>query len=87
MLPDILRLALGLTLALLHRPIADFMLHQERVLAGMFRQRGVPVPQPPTTDTLRNVYFGLGIFLALVAIIRLWSLLHPEGILASLLPR
>jgi hypothetical protein len=70
-------LTLGLTLALLHRPVADFMLHQERALAGMFRQRGLLVPAPPTTETLRTVYFSLGIVLALVALIRIWLSIHP----------
>ena len=80
-----MRLALGLALALLHRPIADFMLQQEYMIAGVFRQRGVSVPAPPTTETLRNVYFGLGIFLAVVAMGRIWVSLHPDTTL-SILP-
>jgi hypothetical protein len=67
-------------LALLHRPIADFVLAQEYSLAGLFRQRGIYVPAPPTTETVRNVYFLLGIALALVAIARIWLALHPGGI-------
>jgi hypothetical protein len=78
MLPDMLRLFLGIALALLHRPIADFILSQEYALAGLFRQRGIPVPAPPSTETLRNLYFALGIALALVSLGRIWLSLHPH---------
>jgi hypothetical protein len=77
MLSDFLRLALGVTLALLHRPIADFILSQEYALAGLFRQRGIQVPAPPTTETIRNLYFLLGIALALISLGRIWFGLHP----------
>lgn len=87
MIADFVRLALGLVLALFHRPVADFILAQEYALAGIFRQRGVPVPAPPTTETVRNIYFCLGIFLAVVAMVRIWSFLHPQTLLATLLLR
>jgi hypothetical protein len=67
-------------LALLHRPIADFILTQEYALAGLFRQRGIRVPAPPTTETFRNLYFLLGIALALVSMVRIWFWLHPEAL-------
>jgi hypothetical protein len=84
---DVLRLALGLGLACFHRPVADFILSQEHALAGLFRVRGIPVPAPPTTETLRTLYFSLGIFLALVAMARIWWSLHPDNQLAALLLR
>ncbi|MGE0405628.1 MAG: hypothetical protein AB7O65_04945 [Candidatus Korobacteraceae bacterium] len=83
MLFDILRLAVGVVLAMLHRPIADFVLSQEYALAGLFRQRGIPVPAPPTTEVFRDVYFTLGILLALVSMARIWYTLNPQGILAT----
>jgi len=79
MILDLLRLTIGLTLALLHRPIADFILAQEYALAGLFRQRGIRVPAPPTTETVRNIYFLLGITLALISMARIWLSLHPGG--------
>ena len=79
MLIEITRLALGLLIALFHRPFADFMLQQERVLVVMFRQRGVPYPATPTMETTRNVYFGIGIGLAMYEIVRIWMLLHPAA--------
>jgi hypothetical protein len=77
MLAEISRLLLGLMIALFHRPFADFMLRQERVLVVIFRERGVPYPATPTTETGRNVYFGIGILLAMFELIRIWMLLHP----------
>ena len=83
MIQEITRLALGLLIALFHRPLADFMLRQERVLVVMFRQRGVPYPATPTTETGRNVYFGIGILLAMYELVRIWMILHPTAPLAA----
>jgi hypothetical protein len=63
------------------------MLHQERALVVAFRQRGLRLPQPPTTETSRNIYFALGIFLAVFEICRIWLLLHPANAVAALLTR
>lgn len=87
MLVEITRLMLGLLIAFFHRPVADFMLHQERQLVIMFRQRGVPYPATPTTETTRNVYFGIGIALAMYEMIRIWILLHPTAPITTLLIR
>jgi hypothetical protein len=83
MIEEMSRLALGLMIALFHRPLADFMLRQERVLVVIFRQRGVPYPATPTAETARNVYFGVGILLAMYELVRIWMLLHPAAPLAT----
>ena len=85
MLVEAIRLALGLTIALFHRQVADFVLHHERALVIAARQKGFPLPPTPTTETTRNVYFCLGILLALFEILRIWSLLHPLSALAGFL--
>jgi len=85
MLIHLTRLGLGLLIAFFHRPIADYMLHCERVLVVAFRQRGVSLPQPPTAETCRNVYFAAGILVALFEICRMWLMLHPAGPLTALL--
>jgi hypothetical protein len=85
MLVEITRLLLGLLIAYFHRPIADFVLVQERALVVAFRQRGVPVPAPPTTETARNIYFLIGIFLAMLEICRIWVLLHPASMMSPLM--
>ena len=85
MLVEAIRLALGLAIALFHRPVADFMLHHERALVIAARQRGFPLPPTPTTETTRNIYFCLGIFLALFEILRIWTLLHPLSSIAGVL--
>ena len=82
---ELLRLALGLTIALAHRPLSDYVLQHERALVVAFRQRGLPLPAAPTTETSRTIYFCLGIFLSLFEILRIWGLLHPQSILAGIL--
>ena len=87
MVAEISRLLLGLLIALFHRPLADFMLQQERALVVMFRQRGVPYPATPTTETTRNVYFGIGIALAMFELVRIWMMLHPTALISTLFVR
>jgi len=87
MIAEISRLLLGLLIAFFHRPFADFMLRQERVLVVMFRQRGVPYPATPTTETGRNVYFGIGILLAMFELVSIWMLLHPTTPISTFLVR
>lgn len=67
-----LGLGIGLGIAVFHRPIAEFMLHQERALATMFYTKGLPTPPLASERQLRNVYFVLGILLALIETARLW---------------
>lgn len=87
MIVELTRLMLGLLIACFHRPIADFVLVQERALVLAFRQRGVPLPAAPTTETARTVYFSLGIFLALYEICRIWMLLHPTNTISTMILR
>lgn len=84
---ELTRLLLGLLIAFFHRPIADFVLGQERALVIALRQRGVPLPAAPTTETARTVYFSLGIFLAVYEICRIWMLLNPSSTISTLILR
>lgn len=68
----VLGLGVGVGIALFHRPIADFMLQQERALATMLYAKGLPVPPLATERQMRDVYFLMGIFLALIETGRLW---------------
>ncbi len=68
------RLLLGLLIAACHRRIADFMLERERSLVLSFRQRGVPLPAALDTETARNLYFGIGIFIVLVELLRIYQM-------------
>jgi len=68
----VLGLGAGLGLALFHRPIADFMLQQERALANVFYAKGLPVLPVATQRQLRNVYFVVGILVAVIEAARLW---------------
>jgi hypothetical protein len=87
MLVELTRLMLGLLIACFHRQIADFVLVQERLLVITFRQRGVPLPAAPTTETARTIYFMIGIFLAVYELCRIWMLLHPTSTVFSLVLR
>ena len=69
-------LFLGLLITLFHRPIANFMLRQERALDMLFRSRGVRLPPPPSEATAHTIYFVLGISLTLLQLTRLWLTLH-----------
>ena len=84
---EVTRLALGLLIAFFHRPIADFLLYHERALVIVLRQRGVPYPPTPTTETTRTAYFGVGIALAMYELVRIWMLLHPAAPVSALFIR
>jgi hypothetical protein len=75
---ELTRLALGFVILLFHRPIADFILERDRQLVVLFRQRGVPLPQAPTTETGRDIYFVIGTFIILYEIARIWMMLPPR---------
>lgn len=68
---ELWRLALGLAIAAFHRPIADFIFLHEQQLTALFRQRGVPLPAPLSRGAMQNLYFGLGIFVALFEMARI----------------
>jgi hypothetical protein len=76
MFPEFLKLTVGLALMLFHRPIADYILEHERSLVIIFRQRGVPVPAAPTTETGRNIYFCIGGFIVMFQIVHIWMMLN-----------
>jgi len=73
---EIARLLLGLLIAACHRRIADFITERERSLVVAFRQRGVPLPAALSTETARNLFFGVGIFVVLVQLLRIYQLGH-----------
>ena len=73
---EIARLLLGLMIAACHRQIADFILERERTLVLVFRQRGLPLPAAMSTVTARNLYFGVGIFVVLVELLRIYQMAH-----------
>lgn len=73
---EVARLFLGLLIAALHRPIADFISDQERSLVVTFRQRGMALPAAMTRETARNLYFGMGIFVVLVEMLRIYQILR-----------
>ena len=73
---EIARLLLGLLIAALHRPIADFMLDREHSLVVTLRDRGMPLPSVPKSDTVRTIYFSIGIFIVLFEMLRIYQRTH-----------
>lgn len=70
---EIARLVFGLLIAAFHRPIADFISVREQRLFVAFRQRGMPLPAALSTEAARTLYFSIGIFIALVELLRLYQ--------------
>jgi hypothetical protein len=73
---DAFRMIFGLAIMALHRPIASFVLRHEHVLHGMFAERGMNLPQPPTEATAHNIYFYLGMAVSVISAVRIWIALH-----------
>jgi hypothetical protein len=73
---EIARLCLGLLIVAFHKRIADFILERERSLVVTFRSRDMPLPVAPTTQTARNLYFGIGIFIVIVEWLRIYQIGH-----------
>jgi hypothetical protein len=73
---EIARLCLGLLIVAFHKRIADFILERERSLVVTLRSQGLPLPVAPNTQTARNLYFGIGIFIVLVEWLRIYQIGH-----------
>lgn len=75
MLLEFARLAAGLFILVFHRQIADYVMHHERMLVGLIRSRGVMIPDTPSAEAARNIYFGIGVFIMLFEMARIWMTL------------
>jgi hypothetical protein len=71
---EIARLCLGLLIAGFHVRIADFVLAQEEVLIVAFRRRGLELPAAFPRKYAHNFFFGVGISIALIQLLRLHQL-------------
>ena len=84
MIFEFLRLLLGFSVAAFHRQIADWVMERERILVVALSQRGIQAPVL-SAEGARNVYFGLGIFIILLEMARIWCITHPETVWALFL--
>jgi hypothetical protein len=73
MLLEFARLAVGLFIAVFHCRIADFIFQHEEVFAATARQHGLPLPMPPKAETLRTIYFFIGVVVVLLELARIWA--------------
>jgi hypothetical protein len=73
MLLEFTRMAIGLFIAVFHCRIADFIFQYEEMFATTARQRGLPLPMPPKAETLRTIYFFIGVLVVLLELGRVWA--------------
>ena len=71
---EIARFCLGMIIAGFHARIADFILERENSLILVFRERGVELPTAIPRKTAHNLYFCVGISIALIELLRLYQL-------------
>jgi hypothetical protein len=76
MILEFARLALGLLVALFHQPLADFITEQDRAVVAVARSRGWFLPDVPSARICRNLYFSVGIFVALYELLRIWTIIR-----------
>lgn len=66
------RVLFGLTLALFHVQVADFLRKQDLALSAAFRERGIPLPDALPKQAAQNLFFLLGVSVALFSLARIW---------------
>ena len=76
MVMEFSRVFLGLTIALFHTRVADFLRKQDRELAAVFQRHGVPIPGALPKEAAHSLFFVLGIGVALLSLTRIWLTLH-----------
>ncbi len=69
---ELARLMMGLVLAAFHRPVADFIVEQDRTLTALVRRGGVNLPNGFSLETSRTLFFILGILIALAQMARIY---------------
>lgn len=69
---DFTRVLLGLAIAFFHAPLADFLRRQDCALAAAFRERGLLMPAGLPKRASHNLFFVLGIAVALLSLGRVW---------------
>lgn len=69
---ELARLLLGLAIALFHAPLADFLREQDGAFGAALRERGVPFPGALPRRAARDLFFSLGIVIALISLTRIW---------------
>ncbi len=73
---ELMRLAVGLAIAMFHRPLADFITEQDHALVLMFRRRGVSVPETMSKEASHTFFFSVGIVVAMIEMVRLYTMIH-----------
>jgi hypothetical protein len=69
---NLLRLAVGLVLICFHKQVADYIFAQERWLVDVLAARGWKIPTFRSEQAAHDLYFCLGAFVCVVALLRIW---------------
>jgi hypothetical protein len=72
MILEITRLVLGALILCFHKQIADFILEHERRLVAMLSQKGIFIPELPSQELTRDLYFSIGVIFCVICVVRLW---------------
>jgi hypothetical protein len=75
MIVEVTSLLMALAVMLFHKKVGDFILEQEERLAARLTERGIFVPQFPSREFVHDLYFFIGVFVSLAALINLWMAL------------
>jgi hypothetical protein len=73
---DFTRVLIGLTIALFHAQLADFLRKQDGELGAAFRERGISFPGALPKSLAHNLFFIFGISIALFGLARIWLTLR-----------
>ncbi len=63
---------MGLGLAAFHRPVSDFIVEQDRSFNALVRRGGLNLPNGFSAETSRNIFFYLGIAIAIAQMVRIY---------------
>jgi hypothetical protein len=72
MIVEVTFLVLGLLVLFFHKQVGDFVLEQERRLAARLTQHGIFVPEFPSREFAHDLYFVIGVVVALATSIQIY---------------
>jgi hypothetical protein len=76
MLIEFSRVLIGLTIALFHAPLADYLRKRDGELAAALYERGIDFPGGLPEEASRTLFFVFGIAIALFSLARVWFILR-----------
>ena len=72
MIVEVTFLVLALLVLFFHKQVGDFVLEQEKQLAARLTQRGIFVPEFPSGEFAHDLYFVIGVVVAVATSIQIY---------------